>query len=165
MIKLKLIKIKGDEADHCKSAIVTKEVKELVDAKQIDSELLLRIAQGKAALGLFGVPPKSINSKNKDKFIATIHEVIVPEDARFKTNACKKEIKIEIWFFFTSIDYAKRDVDNNIKNLVDSLKGKWCDDDAQIKQIIAEKVEIKEFDRSKDKRLYEQILCIASVIE
>lgn len=144
-----------------KNSILTKEVWDILD-KTIPWE---GISKKKSIYMLFAQIPQSINSKNKARFMKTIREgMVFKEDKEFKKFSKNKEIKLDL-IFFLARDYKKRDVDNFIKGVADALKGYWIDDDSQIKEVNAKKIEVKEFYKGlDDKRLYESIYCSATII-
>jgi len=142
------------------SAILTQEMADLINKRKN------KIKVGEGVFAIFSQYPLSSYSKNKGKVINYLKKIAPKEGvyADFKRDSKNKKIEMEIIFFIAN-DYEKRDVDNFIKIITDSLIGVWYDDDGQITKIIAEKYNAKDMDEKENPKLYEQIYCSVRIID
>ncbi|MCG2719708.1 MAG: RusA family crossover junction endodeoxyribonuclease [Nanoarchaeota archaeon] len=148
-----------DKNKPSQSAILTQEMADIVNERKNK----LKIGEG--VFAIFSQIPLSSHSKNKSKVINYLKQV-VPKDgvyATFKKDSKEKEIEIDLIFFIAE-NYEKRDIDNFIKVIIDSLIGGWYDDDGQIKRVIAEKHKVNDMDEKENPKLYEQIYCGVKIL-
>ncbi len=148
-----------DDKNPYQSAILTQEMCNIINP------IKNRLNPKTAVFAIFSQVPLSSYSKNKAKVIEYLKQVI-PKDglySEFKNNSKGKEIEMELIFFLAE-DYEKRDVDNFIKIITDSLIGIWYEDDGQIKKIIAEKQKVTNMEIGINPKLYEQIYCSVKIL-
>ncbi|MDO8623313.1 MAG: RusA family crossover junction endodeoxyribonuclease [archaeon] len=160
--KLKIEMIKEfDESKPDQSAILTQNMADIINERK--KKLII----GKGIFNVLSQYPFSVQSKNTKKramnYLHSIPTNVFEEE--FKRNSKGKEIEIELIFFLAE-DYEKRDLDNFIKPICDSLIGRWFEDDSQIGKIFAEKIKVneKDIDRNLNPKLYEQIYVSARII-
>ena len=152
---------KFDETKPHMSAEITQDICDILNSR-IPRE---KIKEGKSTFGLFAQFPQSSHSKHKSLAKENIRKALnLVADRKFKERAKGRELKVELIFFIAE-DYERKDVDNFIKPVIDALEGFWFDNDAQVKEILAEKYKVKDIEKSKDPRIYEQIACIVTILD
>ena len=162
ILKARLIKGPDDSGPY-NNAELTQWMCDLINP--LLNKLKSKIITGDAVFALFGQVPRSGHGDNKHRklYRANIRKSMIKDDLNFKNKSKGKELELHIIFFMTK-DYERRDLDNLLKPLLDSLEGYWFDNDGQIKRILVEKYKVKDVKKGVDPLMYEQIYCTAKII-